>query len=67
MKKLFDGALQQRKSLQREIIAGITAFFAISYIIIVNPMILADAGIPADSGRGYRRMVSFYCPPQKLL
>ena len=48
MKKLFDGALQQRKSLQREIIAGITAFFAISYIIIVNPMILADAGIPAE-------------------
>ena len=29
-------------------IAGITAFFAISYIIIVNPMILADAGIPAE-------------------
>ncbi len=36
------------KPLRQEIIAGITAFFAISYIIIVNPMILADAGIPAE-------------------
>lgn len=48
MKKLFDGALQDRKVWQREIVAGITAFFAISYIIIVNPLILADAGIPAE-------------------
>lgn len=31
-----------------EIIAGLTAFFAISYIIIVNPMILSDANIPAN-------------------
>ena len=35
-----------KKILKREIIAGITAFFAISYIIIVNPLILADSGIP---------------------
>ena len=48
MKKLFGGALQDRKVWQREIVAGITAFFAISYIIIVNPLILADAGIPAE-------------------
>lgn len=48
MKKLFDGALQDRKVWQREVVAGITAFFAISYIIIVNPLILADAGIPAE-------------------
>ena len=33
--------------LKTEILAGITSFFAISYIIIVNPMILSDAGIPA--------------------
>lgn len=46
MDKLFGGALKDRKILQREIMAGITAFFAISYIIIVNPLILADAGIP---------------------
>lgn len=36
------------KEAKTEIMAGITAFFAVSYIIIINPMILADAGIPAD-------------------
>ncbi len=48
MKTLFGGALKDRKVWQRELIAGVTAFFAISYIIIVNPLILADAGIPAE-------------------
>ncbi len=37
-----------KATVKREIIAGITGFFAISYIIIVNPMILKDAGIPTD-------------------
>lgn len=37
-----------KKNLKTEILAGITAFFAISYIIVVNPLILADAGIPAE-------------------
>lgn len=45
---LFDGVPKDRRLWQREILAGITAFFAISYIIVVNPMILADAGIPAE-------------------
>lgn len=35
-------------NLKQEIIAGITSFFAILYIMIVNPMILKDAGIPMD-------------------
>lgn len=48
MKRLFDGALEKRQDWQRELAAGATAFFAISYIIIVNPMILADAGIPME-------------------
>lgn len=34
--------------VKKDIIAGITSFFAISYIIIVNPLILSDAGIPAN-------------------
>ena len=34
--------------VRKEVVAGLTGFFAISYIIIVNPMILADGGIPAD-------------------
>ncbi len=32
-------------SVKQEMMAGFTSFFAISYIIIVNPLILADAGI----------------------
>ncbi|WP_256219545.1 NCS2 family permease [Selenomonas ruminantium] len=48
MRNLFGHALSHPKIWQREIVAGITAFFAISYIIIVNPLILADAGIPVE-------------------
>ncbi len=48
VRKMFGGALRRRSIWQRELIAGVTAFFAISYIIIVNPLILADAGIPAE-------------------
>ena len=33
-------------SIRTEMIAGITTFLAMSYIIAVNPAILADAGIP---------------------
>ncbi len=40
--------MDMKKDIRREVVAGITGFFAISYIIIVNPMILADGGIPAD-------------------
>lgn len=41
------GWLKDMHAVRQEITAGITAFFAISYIIIVNPVILSDAGIPA--------------------
>ena len=41
-------ALKDKTLIKREMIAGVTGFFAISYIIIVNPMILKDAGIPTD-------------------
>lgn len=41
-------ALRHKDIVRNEIIAGITGFFAISYIIIVNPLILKDAGIPTD-------------------
>ncbi|MGF2385637.1 NCS2 family permease [Lentilactobacillus otakiensis] len=41
-------AIRDKATVKRELIAGITGFFAISYIIIVNPMILKDAGIPTD-------------------
>jgi AGZA family xanthine/uracil permease-like MFS transporter len=33
-------------TLPREIIAGLTTFTTMSYIVVVNPAILANAGIP---------------------
>jgi len=39
-----------KTSIQTEILAGITTFIAGMYIIVVNPAILADAGIPYSAG-----------------
>ena len=38
---------RHRASLSREVIAGITTFTTMSYIVVVNPAILSQAGIPA--------------------
>ena len=37
---------QNRTSLSREIVAGLTTFATMSYIVVVNPAILSAAGIP---------------------
>lgn len=37
---------QHNTTLAREIIAGLTTFTTMSYIVVVNPAILANAGIP---------------------
>lgn len=37
-------------SLSREIVAGLTTFTTMSYIVVVNPAILSHAGIPAGPG-----------------
>ncbi len=37
---------EQNSTMRREIVAGITTFLTVSYIIIVNPAILEAAGIP---------------------
>jgi AGZA family xanthine/uracil permease-like MFS transporter len=39
---------QEQVSFKKEVLAGITSFFTIAYIIIVNPLILADAGMPYE-------------------
>ncbi|GGB50297.1 NCS2 family permease [Fictibacillus barbaricus] len=39
---------QNHVSLKKEVLAGITSFFTIAYIIVVNPLILADAGMPYE-------------------
>jgi adenine/guanine/hypoxanthine permease len=41
--------LQERNtSVKQEIMAGITTFLTMAYIIVINPMILADAGVPFE-------------------
>jgi AGZA family xanthine/uracil permease-like MFS transporter len=37
-------------SLKKEILAGLTTFFTMAYIMVVNPLILADAGLPFEQG-----------------
>jgi len=38
-----------RGTIKREIIAALTTFFTMSYILIVNPNILGTVGLPPDS------------------
>jgi AGZA family xanthine/uracil permease-like MFS transporter len=47
LNSLFDLNLHQT-TLTREIVAGLTTFTTMSYIEVVNPAILAAAGIPDD-------------------
>ena len=39
---------ERGSSLQQEIRAGITTFLTMCYILLVNPQILSEAGIPAQ-------------------
>lgn len=36
-------------TVRTELVAGMTTFMAVSYILFVNPIILAEAGIPKDA------------------
>ncbi|HMM22718.1 MAG TPA: NCS2 family permease [Selenomonadales bacterium] len=40
---------QKQTDVKTEILAGLTTFVALAYIIFVNPNILADAGIPKEA------------------
>lgn len=40
---------QHQTSVRTEVIAGITTFLTMAYIIFVNPNILGDAGMPKDA------------------
>ncbi|HJK34381.1 MAG TPA: hypothetical protein O0W92_01760 [Methanocorpusculum sp.] len=35
----------EKTTVPREVIAGLTTFFAMAYIIIVNPAILSETGM----------------------
>ncbi|WP_379970152.1 NCS2 family permease [Ectobacillus sp. sgz5001026] len=37
-------------NIKTEIIAGITTFLTMAYIVVVNPVILSDAGVPFQQG-----------------
>jgi AGZA family xanthine/uracil permease-like MFS transporter len=41
---------ERGSTIQTEILAGVTTFLTLAYIIVVNPMILSDAGVPFDQG-----------------
>ena len=43
---------QKGSTVKTEILAGLTTFVAVSYIIFVNPNILSDAGIPKEAAIG---------------
>src|SRR5690606_6532991 len=45
MEKFF-GLNENKTTISREVIAGFTTFFAMVYIVFVNPSTLADAGMP---------------------
>lgn len=48
LEKLFK-IKERGSSVQREIIAGITTFLAMAYILAVNPSYLSEAGIPVGA------------------
>ncbi|EIT86030.1 xanthine/uracil/vitamin C permease [Fictibacillus macauensis ZFHKF-1] len=41
---------ERNSSVRIEVLAGITTFLTMAYIIVVNPMILRDAGVPFNQG-----------------
>lgn len=44
------GTGEPRFSWRTEIVAGLTTFFTLAYIMVVNPLILKDAGVPFSQG-----------------
>ena len=45
----YFGFHQHGTTLGREVIAGLTTFFTMSYIIVVNPAVLKTAGMPPEA------------------
>jgi AGZA family xanthine/uracil permease-like MFS transporter len=39
---------QNQTTVRRELFAGLTTFMAMAYVVVVNPRILAEGGMPAD-------------------
>lgn len=43
---------ERNTSVKREMLAGLTTFMTVSYIILINPIILGDAGMPVEAALG---------------
>jgi adenine/guanine/hypoxanthine permease len=39
---------ENRTSVRRELLAGLTTFMTMAYVVVVNPQILSQAGMPVD-------------------
>jgi AGZA family xanthine/uracil permease-like MFS transporter len=39
---------ENQSTVRRELLGGLTTFMTMAYIIVVNPQILAQAGMPAE-------------------
>lgn len=39
---------ENKTTLERELLAGLTTFMTMAYVVVVNPQILAQAGMPVD-------------------
>ncbi|QTP59203.1 NCS2 family permease [Billgrantia antri] len=55
----YFGVSRRGSSLKTEILAGIATFLASMYIIVVNPAILSDAGIPFSAALSATVLISF--------
>lgn len=52
---------ERNTNVKTEILAGVTSFLTMSYIIFVNPAILADAGIPKEAALAATIYASVFC------
>lgn len=55
----YFGVSRRGSTLRTEILAGIATFLASMYIIVVNPAILSDAGIPFSAALSATVLISF--------
>src|SRR5436305_10338098 len=52
---------KNKTSFSTEIIAGVSSFLATSYIIVVNPSVLSQAGLPFSGVLTATVLLSFFC------
>ena len=61
MDKLFK-LKENGTDVRTEVLAGLTTFFAMSYILFVNPQILSQTGMPAQVCSSQRLSVQLLVP-----